>query len=251
MMDRKKVIVTGASSGIGRATAERFAREGWDVCVTARREDRLQQLVAGLAAGTHLVVPGDYSDPRTAEAIVGKAREAWGVVDALANCAGVYFGAPVVDSALGDWRRAFDIMFNGALYLTRAAVPLMTRGGRIIHVTSIHHERAEAGASSYSMAKAAINQYCRALALELAPQGILANALAPGFIDTEMSVVNGVNELESEWFKKNYVDGHHLPLKRPGKPEEVAGVIYFLAGPDSSYLTGQVITVDGGLTITF
>jgi len=251
MMDRKKVIVTGASSGIGRATAERFAREGWDVCVTARREDRLQQLVKGLAAGNHLVVPGDYSAPRTAEAIAGKARAAWGVVDALANCAGVYFGAPVVDSTLDDWRKAFDIMLNGALYLTRAAVPLMTRGGRIIHVTSIHHERAEAGASSYSMAKAAINQYCRALALELAPQGILANALAPGFIDTEMSVVNGVNELESEWFKKNYVDGHHLPLKRPGKPEEVAGVIYFLAGPDSSYLTGQVITVDGGLTITF
>lgn len=251
MTDRKKVIVTGASSGIGRATAERFAREGWDVCVTARREDRLQKLVASMPAGDHLVVPGDYSDLKTAEAIAAKARQAWGVVDALANCAGVYFGAPVIDSTMEDWRKAFDIMIDGALYLTRATVPLMTRGGRIIHVTSIHHERAEAGASSYSMAKAAINQYCRALALELAPKEILVNALAPGFIDTEMSVVNGVNELESEWFKHNYVEGHHLPLKRPGKPEEVAGVIYFLAGPDSSYLTGQVITVDGGLTITF
>jgi len=251
MTDRKKVIVTGASSGIGRSTAERFAREGWDVCVTARREDRLQKLVAGMAAGKHLVVPGDYSDPRTAESIASQAREAWGVVDALANCAGVYYGAPAIGSSLEDWRKAFDVMIDGALYLTRAAVPLMSRGGRIIHVTSIHHERAEAGASSYSMAKAAINQYCRALALELAPQGILVNALAPGFIDTEMSVVNGVNELESDWFKQNYVEGHHLPMKRPGKPEEVAGVIYFLAGPDASYLTGQVITVDGGLTITF
>lgn len=251
MTNRRKVIVTGASSGIGRATAERFAREGWDVCVTARREDRLHKLVAGMGTGNHLVVPGDYSDPRTAETIAGRVREAWGAVDALANCAGVYYGAPAIESTLEEWRKAFDIMIDGALYLTRATVPLMTRGGRIIHVTSIHHERAEAGASSYSMAKAALNQYCRALALELAPRGILANAVAPGFIDTEMSVVNGVNELESEWFKQNYVEGHHLPLKRPGKPEEVAGVIYFLAGPDATYLTGQVITVDGGLTITF
>jgi len=251
MTDRRKIIVTGASSGIGRATAERFGREGWDVCVTARRQDRLRALVDGLPAGKHLIVAGDYSDPRTAEAIADQARRDWGVVDALANCAGVYFGAPVIDSTLEEWRKAFDIMIDGALYLTRAAVPLMTRGGRIIHVTSIHHERAEAGSSSYSMAKAALNQYCRALALELAPKGILVNALAPGFINTEMSVVNGVSELESEWFKKNYVDGHHLPLKRPGQPEEVAGVIYFLAGPDASYLTGQVIPVDGGLTITF
>jgi len=251
MTDRNKVIVTGASSGIGRATAERFAREGWDVCVTARREDRLRALIDGLPSGKHLFVAGDYSDPSTAEAISAQARKEWGRVDALANCAGAFFGAPVIGSTLEEWRKAFDIMIDGALYLTRAAVPLMTRGGRIIHVTSIHHDRAESGSSSYSMAKAAINQYCRALALELAPQGILVNALAPGFINTEMSVVNGVNELEGEWFRKNYVEGHHLPLKRPGRAEEVSGVIYFLAGPDASYLTGQVITVDGGLTITF
>jgi 3-oxoacyl-[acyl-carrier protein] reductase len=101
------------------------------------------------------------------------------------------------------------------------------------------------------MAKAAINQYCRGLALELAPRNILVNAIAPGFINTPMSVVNGVNELESAWFHQNYVEGHHLPLKRAGRPEEIAGVAYFLAGNDASYITGQVITVDGGLTITF
>ena len=101
------------------------------------------------------------------------------------------------------------------------------------------------------MVKAALNQYCRALAVELADRNILVNAVAPGFVDTPMSMVNGVNELESVWFRKNYIEGHHLPLRRAGRPEEIAGVIWFLAGPDASYLTGQVITVDGGLTITF
>ena len=162
-----------------------------------------------------------------------------------------FAGAPAIDSALAEWRIPFDTMINGAIFLTRGCAPLMKRGGRIIHVTSIHGERAEVRASAYSMAKAALNQYCRALALELAPAGILVNAIAPGFIDTPMSVVDGVSELDTLWFRANYIEGHHLPLKRAGKPDEIAGVAHFLAGPDASYLTGQVITVDGGLTITF
>ena len=251
MTDRKTVIVTGASSGIGRATAQRFAHEGWDVCVTARREPELRALVGESGAGRHLVVPGDYGDPSLAEAIRQAAGAEWGRVDVLANCAGVFRLVHSLDTPMDEWRQAFDTMVNGALYLSRAAAALMPSGGRIIHVTSVHGERAEAGASSYSMAKAAINQLCRSLALELAPRDILVNAVAPGFVSTAMSVIDGVNELESEWFKQNYVDGQHLPLRRPGRPEEIAGVIYFLAGPDASYLTGQVITVDGGLTITF
>jgi 3-oxoacyl-[acyl-carrier protein] reductase len=102
------------------------------------------------------------------------------------------------------------------------------------------------------MAKAAITQFTRSLALELAPRNILANAIAPGFIDTPMSVKSdGENELQSAWFQDNYIKYDHLPLKRAGLPEEVAGVAYFLSGPDASYITGSVITVDGGLTITF
>jgi len=251
MTDRKKVIVTGASSGIGSATAVRFANEGWDVCITARREERLRELAAKFPQGAHLVCQGDYSNPETVQSIHAAIGEKWGRVDCLANVAGIYFPGDAIETPVDEWRKPFDIMINGAVYMTRMVVPWMTKGGRIIHVTSIHHDRAERGSSAYAMAKAAINQYVRNLALELAQKDILVNALAPGFINTEMSVVNGVNELEGEWFKKNYVEGHHLPLKRPGLPEEVSGVIYFLAGPDSSYLTGQVITVDGGLTITF
>ncbi len=251
MSDRKKVVITGASSGIGYATAQRFAREGWDVCVTARRESILRELAATFPAGDHLVCPGDYSDPACAISIGKAIADKWGKLDVLANVAGVYMAGKVVDSPLEEWRKPMDAMINGAVYMTRMAVPWMKSGGRIIHCTSIHGDRAEIGSSAYATAKAAINQYCRGLALELADQNILVNAIAPGFIRTSMSVVDGVSELDGEWFRQNYVTGNHLPMRRAGMPEEVAGVFYFLAGPDATYITGQVITVDGGLTITF
>ncbi len=243
--------MTGASSGIGKATAERFAREGWEVCLVARRKQLLEAICGALPPGKHLVCAGPYEEAATEARLRELVRAEWGTIDALVNCAGVFMGADAVKSPLEEWRKPFDIMVNGAVYMSRLAASLMKDGGRIIHVTSIHGERVENQASAYAMAKAAINQYCRGLALELAGRGILVNAIAPGFVDTPMSVVNGVNELESEWFRKNYVEGHHLPLKRAGQPAEIAGVAFFLAGPDATYITGQVITVDGGLTITF
>ena len=96
-----------------------------------------------------------------------------------------------------------------------------------------------------------MNQFCRSLAVELVPRGILVNAIAPGFVATPMSVVDGVNELEAEWFRQNYVEGHRLPLQRAAESEEIASVAWFLAGPDASHISGQVLTVDEGLTITF
>lgn len=251
MSQSRKVLVTGASSGIGKATAQRFAAEGWDVCVNARRKEILEELTASFPEGDHIVVAGDYSRIETANALEEAMKSRWGRLDALVNCAGMFKTVDPVDTPVEEWSEVFLALSFGAVYTSRLAARLMSGGGRIIHITSIHGNRAETYASSYSMGKAAINQYCRALALELAHRNILVNAIAPGFVRTPMSVVNGVDELDSDWFKANYVEGHHLPLKRPGKPEEIAGVAYFLAGTDASYLTGQVITVDGGLTITF
>lgn len=252
MNNRRKAVITGAASGIGRATAIRFAADGYDVCVNARRETRLHELIAKLPPGNHLICPGDYSNPDVIGKMEQTIRENWGRVDALVNCAGIARAADAIDSALDEWRYPLDMMVTGGVQVTRMVVSWMKEGGRIVHITSIHGERAESQSSSYAMAKAALNQYCRCLALELASRNILVNAIAPGFIDTEMSVrPDGVNELDTDWFRTNYVEGHHLPLRRAGQPEEIAGVAAFLAGPDASYLTGQVITVDGGLTITF
>lgn len=250
-MTKRKVLITGAASGIGRAAAIRFAQEGYDVCAADIQADKLNALLQQLAPGHHLALAGSYADEATIKQGEALLHAAWGTLDVLVNCAGLFEKSDPVTMPLAQWRPVFDTMINGALQVSKLAAQLMQSGGRMVHITSIHGTRAEHGASSYSMAKAALNQYCRSLAVELADRNILVNAIAPGFVDTAMSVVDGVNELESDWFKENYVNAHHLPLRRAATPDEIAGVAFFLAGKDASYITGQVLTVDGGLTITF
>ncbi len=209
----KHVVVTGGGSGIGRAVAVRFAAEGASVAVLGDR---------------------------------------WGEVDVLVNNAGVNHPSDAISSDWDEWRVPIRVSLEGAAHCCRALVPMMPDGGRIVNVASIHSTRVEMGGSSYSVAKGGLVQYTRALALELAPRRILVNAIAPGFIETPMSVLpDGTRELETDGFRKQYIEGHRLPLSRAGDPEEVAGVAMFLSGPDATYITGQTITVDGGLTITF
>lgn len=249
---RPRVLVSGAGSGIGRATARRFAAAGWDVCATSLDEGPLHAAMRELAPGGHLALAGDYARPETGAALTRLIADRWGALDALVSCAGVFRPVDLVAGPPGQWRELFDVMMGGAVNLTRAVLPLLGAGGRVVHVSSIHATRAERGAGAYALAKAALEQYCRALAVELADRAILVNAIAPGFVDTPMAInAQGESELDTPWFRANYVDGHHLPLRRAARPEEIAGVALFLCGPDASYVTGQTIVVDGGLTITF
>jgi 3-oxoacyl-[acyl-carrier protein] reductase len=172
--------------------------------------------------------------------------------DTLVNTVGISQSSSAINSDFSAWDNSLQVMLYGTVKACRVLVPLIKDGGRIIHVTSIHYERVAKGSSAYGMAKAAITQFTRSLAVELAPRNILANTIAPGFVNTPMSIkADGKNEVDTNWFKDNYIKYNHLPLKRVGKPEEIAGVAWFLSGPDASYITGSVVTVDGGLTITF
>src|SRR3974390_1301903 len=133
MINRPKVIVTGASSGIGRATAVRFVSDGFDVCRNARREARLHELVKRLPAGNHLVCAGSYAESEVIARIEKEVRERWGHVDVLINCAGVAQGAHATDAPLEQWRQPFDTMVEGGVRITRMAAPLMPSGGRLTH----------------------------------------------------------------------------------------------------------------------
>ncbi len=248
----KTCVIAGASSGIGLATARRFAAENWRVVLIARRKNLLDEIISELPGTGHLAVGGDYSLIETANLLKETLKNA-GIsqIDALVNSAAIIGSEPLDAPDLEQWRIPLDTILNGAINMTRVAAELMPEGGRIVHVTSIHAFRAEKNSGAYGAAKAAVTQYCRSAALEFADRNILVNAVAPGFVDTPMSSANGYSELETEWFKENYVTGNHLPLRRAGQPGEIAGVIYFLCGSDASYITGQTIVADGGLTITF
>jgi NAD(P)-dependent dehydrogenase (short-subunit alcohol dehydrogenase family) len=250
-MNHKKVLITGAASGIGRATAIRFASEGYDVCLNDINKAKLNEVFYQLQSGNHIILAGSYADQKVISRGEKLIQAEWGFLDALVNCAGVYEQTHSVNSTLNDWHNVFDIMVNGALLTTKLASKFMSNGGSVIHITSIHGTRAEFGSSSYAAAKAAINQYCRSAALELADKKIRVNGIAPGYVNTPMSVINGENELESPLFLEKYIKTGHLPMRRAAEPEEIAGVALFLAGNDASYIIGQIITVDGGLTITF
>jgi NAD(P)-dependent dehydrogenase (short-subunit alcohol dehydrogenase family) len=246
LLDERRALVTGGANGIGRAIVERFVAEGAEVAtVDVEQVDDL---------GTNVVAfQRDLAESEGLDALVDEVEEAFGPLDILVNNAGIFEPALAVDLTLASYRRVLAVNLDAPVFLAaRAARGMIRRGyGRIVNITSIHGRFGEEQALSYDAAKGGLEQATRTLAIELSRHGVLVNAVAPGFVSTRMSVVDGVNELDSEWFHDVYVRYGKLPMRRYAQPSEIAAHVAWLASSENSYVTGQVVTVDGGVTVTF
>lgn len=248
----KIAIVTGASSGIGHATARLFAGEGANVIVSARRQDELDALVETIArdGGTAVAVSGDVRDERLAQRLVDTALERFGGLDIAFNNAGIV-GAmgPLPDMALSDWHETLDTNLTSAFLGAKYQIPaLLQRGGGSLLFTSsfVGHTVGMPGMAAYGASKAGILGLVKCLATELGPNGIRANALLPGGTDTPASITNAPDAGPEVLA---FVENLHA-LKRMATPEEIARAALYLASDDASFVTGTAMLVDGGVSIS-
>ena len=242
----KIALVTGSSRGIGRAIARELAREGWRVCINYRvRRDCAESLLEEITAfgGEAMIFGADVSVRREVNDMVAAIKEKWGEVSLLVNNAGVAGQALFQDVTDELWHRYFSVNVDGAYHTTQAVLPAMLREheGCIINVSSMWGLRGASCEVTYSCTKAALIAMSRSLALELAPTGIRVNCIAPGVIKTDM-----LDALPAEVLPQL---AEETPLRRLGTPEDIAHLAVFLASDKSSFITGQVITADGGFIV--
>jgi 3-oxoacyl-[acyl-carrier protein] reductase len=239
-------IVTGGSRGIGRAIVQAFAAEGAKVAVVYRgSQSAAEELVGEMTkvGQTARAYQADVADLAGVEACAASVEADLGPVDILVNSAGVIHDDLFVRLEPDAWNKVIQTNLGGTYNFCHAvAMPMMRRRkGRIINISSVAATHVNPGQTNYAASKGAINSFTRALAVELAGRGVTVNAIAPGFIETDMSAA--VRNKAGDLIKKM------IPMKRIGVPEDIAKVAVFLASEDSAYLTGQVITVDGGLSL--
>jgi 3-oxoacyl-[acyl-carrier protein] reductase len=244
--DGKTVLITGGTRGIGRACAEAFARDGARVAICGRTESTAAEAAGAIAQATGATVRGygaDTGDPHAVDELVKAVLADSGSIDVLVNNAGITRDGLLMRMKDDDWEAVLRTNLDGVFYCCRAvARPMLkARAGRIINVSSIIGVRGQAGQANYAAAKAGLIGFTKSLAQELGSRGITANVVAPGYIATDMTA-----EFTEE-MKKNVLE--RTPLGRVGQPEEIAGVVKFLAGSAASFLTGAVIQVDGGLAM--
>ena len=243
----KVALVTGASSGIGRATAVAFGREGARVALLARSLERLEETARRVReeGGEALVLPTDVTVPEQAEKAVQATVGHWGGIDVLVNAAGIIASGTIENTTLEEWDQMFNINTRAVFYLMHLCVPyLVQRKGNIVNVSSVTGLRAFPNVLAYCASKAAVDHLTRAAALELAPKGVRVNAVNPGVVVTELHRRGGMSEEQYREFLERSKTTH--PLGRVGRPEEVADLILFLASPHADWITGDTISIDGG-----
>ena len=246
LLDGKVALVTGGSRGIGRAIALRLAEEGAKVAINyAGNVKAAEEVKAAIEekGGKALLVQADVSDSEAAEGMVASVVEAFGTVDILVNNAGITRDAIFARMKEEDFNAVINTNLKGVFHCTKAVTKLMMkqRSGRIVNMASVVGVTGNAGQANYSAAKAGVIGFTKSVARELAGRGITVNSVAPGFIETDMTAVlsDKVKEAMTE----------EIPLKRAGKPEDVANAVLFLASDNAAYITGQVLHVDGGMVM--
>ncbi|MCX5397746.1 SDR family NAD(P)-dependent oxidoreductase [Streptomyces sp. NBC_00102] len=234
-------LVTGAAGGIGAAVARRLSKDGVKVILADLRADRLAPLVAE-SAGPFAALEVDLTDRASLPDFVDRARQVFGGLDILVNAAGLYPSAPILEMRDDQWDQVMDVNLSAVFSLSRAFARSLVdagHGGHIVNISSGASARARRGAAHYCTSKAGLDMLTKAFALELAEHSIHVNAVSPGFIEVDSEV----NPLGEEYVRK--IRGGQ-PWPRAGVPEDIAGAVSFLCGPDAAWMTGASLSVDGG-----
>ncbi|MGF1578120.1 MAG: 3-oxoacyl-[acyl-carrier-protein] reductase [Gemmataceae bacterium] len=239
-------LVTGGSRGIGKAIVNAYAAEGAKVAFVYRGSQEAAEALAQQITddgGIALAVQADVAKEEEVQKCVTRVEEEFGKINILVNNAGIIRDGLFVQMESPDWNDVIHTNLGGVFHFCRAVAFSMVRArkGRIINVSSVAAEHVNRGQTNYSASKGAINSFTRALAVEVAKRGVTVNAIAPGFIETDMS--EAVRSMAGDIITKM------VPMKRLGQPEDIAKVAVFLASEEAAYITGQVLTVDGGLSL--
>jgi meso-butanediol dehydrogenase/(S,S)-butanediol dehydrogenase/diacetyl reductase len=238
----KVVIVTGAGSGIGAGTARRFLQEGAFVTVNGRREHKLQETIAGFDATKSFVHSGDVSDEEYMKRLVKDTIDKFGKLDVFVNNAAIATFGPFEQITTPDWRKLMATDLDAVYFGAREALPqLLKTKGSLINVSSVSGLGGDWGLSAYNAAKGAVTNFTRSLALEYGFRGVRINAVAPSLTSTEVTAELEKDEAIMSAFRQR------LPIGRAATPEEVAGVIAFLASEDAIFINGVILPIDGGL----